>query len=71
MLQSPVQKALTNYRFQSQTPHGLLVVQPLTNDWLQNTAELLSASFGDSMGYLPAYRCVHPLLIAACRHKAI
>ena len=36
------------------------MIQPLTQEWLQGTADLLSVSFGESLGYIPAYRsCPH------------
>lgn len=55
-LQTAVQQALANFRLQSQTAHGTLIIRPLTQDWLQSTADLLAVSFGESMGYLPPYR---------------
>lgn len=54
--QSPVRQALAEYQHRAHTPNGTLIIQPLTPDWLPSTAELLSHSFGESMGYLPAYR---------------
>ncbi|KAK9787614.1 hypothetical protein WJX73_003800 [Symbiochloris irregularis] len=54
--QSPLRQSLLDFRQRSHTPRGTLVIQPLTQEWLQGTADLLSVSFGESLGYIPAYR---------------
>ena len=33
-----------------------LIVRPMSNEWIENSALLLTESFGESMGYLSVYR---------------
>lgn len=56
-LQNALQRRMVGFRRTYGASEGrTLVVQPLTDEWVQDSADLLTDAFADSMGYISVYK---------------
>ena len=56
LVQTDVQQAFLQYRYQATAALGAITILPMTEKDLQPTTELLTLSFSESMGYFAIYR---------------
>ena len=56
LVQTDVQQAFLQYRYQATAAEGAITILPMAEKDLQPTTELLTLSFSESMGYFAIYR---------------
>ncbi len=55
-MQDEVRNRVLRFRHCTAFEDGMLVVQPVTAEWIEASAELLTESFAESMGYITIYK---------------
>lgn len=55
-MQSPLRQRVLEFQRTIPCDDGVLVIQPIREAWVRETAEVLTEGFADSMGYLKAYK---------------
>ena len=56
-MQTDVQQAFLQYKYQAQAAEGVICICPMLERDLPAATELLTQSFSESMGYFSVYRC--------------
>ena len=55
-MQSEVRTQMVEFRREFDVEGGTLILEALSNPWLEETTDLLTGVFGDSMQYPTMYR---------------